>query len=274
MVPDSPMNARWLTEREKLVAVDRVSHNMIGIKDKAFKWNQIQEVFRDPKVYILCICGFCGGVTSGGLGYFGSALIKGDGFSGLNATLLQLPTGIIEFIVLPIAGWIASRYINVRCYVAIGTLCIPFAGFLGIRLTTLEYQWRLVGSTWVLYTFAVAPAMCYSLLAANFAGHTKRGFVNGLWFVVWACGNVAGAYFFKTHEAPRYFTGITALLAFTCGAMFMFLVFVFYCMWENKRRDRLYGVSNVVDGEADDEGIRDGFMDKTDFENKHFRYAY
>ncbi|KAG4433626.1 hypothetical protein IFR05_010902 [Cadophora sp. M221] len=273
MVPDSPLNARWLTEREKLVAVDRVSQNMIGIKDKSFKWNQIQEVFQDPKVLILCICGFCNGVGSGGLGYFGSALIKGYGFSYINATLLQLPTGMIEFIVLPIAGWIASRYVNVRCYVAIGTLCIPLGGFLGIRLTPLEYQWRLVGSTWVLYIFAVGAAISYSLLAANFAGHTKRAFVNGLWFVVWSCGNVAGANFFNTDEAPRYFTGITALLAFTCGTMLMFLVFALYCKWENNRRDRLYGVRNV-DGEADDEGIRVGFMDKTDIENKHFRFAY
>jgi hypothetical protein len=265
------MNARWLTEREKLVAVHRVSQNMIGIKDKAFKWNQIREAVLDPKVYILCVCGFCNGVGSGGLGYFGSALIKGYGFSGLMATLLQLPTGVIEFLVLPVAGWIASRYINVRCYVAVGTLFIPLGGFLGIRLTPLEYQWRLVGSTWLLYTFAVGAAMCYSLLAANFAGHTKRAFVNGLWFVVWSCGNVAGANFFKTDEAPRYFTGITALLAFTCGTMLMFLVFVLYCQWENKKRDR---VASIIGGEAIDEGIEAGFMDKTDIENKHFRYSY
>lgn len=247
---------------------------MFGIKDKAFKLGQLKEVFLDPKFYILCICGFCNGVGSGGLGYFGSALIKGYGFSGLLATLLQLPTGIIEFFVLPIAGWIASRYTNVRCYVAIVTLCIPVGGFLGIRLTSLEHRWSLVGSTWILYTFAVGAAMSYSLLAANFAGHTKRAFVNGLWFVVWSCGNVAGANFFKTNEAPRYFTGITALLAFTCATMLMFLVFALYCRWENKRRDRLYGVANLVDGEANDEGIRAGFMDKTDIENKHFRYAY
>ncbi|GKT61276.1 MFS allantoate transporter [Colletotrichum tofieldiae] len=274
IVPDSPMNARWLNEREKLVAVDRVSQSMIGIKDKAFKWRQIQEAFLDPKVFILCICGFCNGVGSGGLGYFGSALLKGYGFSGINATLLQLPTGIIEFIVLPISGWVASRYINARCYVAVVTLSIPFAGFLGIRLTSLEHQWRLVGSTWILYVFAIGAAACYSLLAANFAGHTKRSFVNGLWFVVWACGNVAGTNFFKAEEAPRYFTGITALLSFTSGTMVMFFVFAFYCKWENKRRDRVYGVRDVDDGEADDEGIRAGFMDKTDIENKHFRYAY
>lgn len=247
---------------------------MIGIKNKSFKWKQILEAVMDPKLYILCLCGFCNGVASGGLGYFGSALIKGFGFSGLNATLLQLPTGILEFIVLPIAGWIASRYINVRCYVAIVTLCIPLGGFLGIRLTSLEHQWRLVGSTWLLYIFAVGAAVSYSLLAANFAGHTKRAFVNGFWFVVWSCGSVAGANFFKADEAPRYFTGITALLAFTSATMFMFLVFVLYCKWENNRRDRLYGVRDVVNGDADEEGIQAGFMDKTDMENTSFRYAY
>ncbi|KAK6221633.1 allantoin permease [Colletotrichum tabaci] len=242
IVPDSPMAARWLNEREKLVAVDRVSQNMIGIKDKAFKWKQIQEAFLDPKVYILCICGFCNGVGSGGLGYFGSALLKGYGFSGINATLLQLPTGIIEILRHPpdvLGAPVEARWIHL-----------------------------------ILYVFGIGAASCYSLLAANFAGHTKRSFVNGLWFVVWAWGNVAGTNFFKADEAPRYFTGIIALLSFTSGTMVMFIVFALYCKWENKRRDLVYGVRDVVDGEADDEGIRAGFLDKTDIENKHFRYAY
>ena len=267
------MNAWWLTDKEKLVAIDRVSQNMIGIKDKKFKPHHIKEVFMDPKVYLLCASGFAIGIASGGLGYFGSAIIKGFGFSGLDATLLQLPTGILEFIVLPISGWIASRYKNVRIYVTVVTLLIPLGGFLGIRLTGLEHRWRLVGSTWLLYISAVGPAMCYSLLAANFAGHTKRAFINGLWFVVWSAGTVAGSNFFKANEAPRYFTGITALLVSSIAFKVVLLMLRFYMSWENKRRDRLYGVEEIVDGEAGQEAIQAGFMDKTDIENKHFRYV-
>jgi hypothetical protein len=90
---------------------------MIGIKDEHFKPHQIKEALIDPKFWLLCLSGFCNGVVSGGLGNFGSALIKGFGFSGLNATLLQLPTGIAEFICLPIAGWIAHsiRTRDVSC---------------------------------------------------------------------------------------------------------------------------------------------------------------
>jgi hypothetical protein len=43
---------------------------------------------------------------------FASALIKGFGFSGINATLLQLPTGAVEAVVVPICGIIATYVIK------------------------------------------------------------------------------------------------------------------------------------------------------------------
>lgn len=56
--------------------------------------------------------------------------------------------------------------------------------------------------------------------------------------------------------------------------MVLFFLFSFYCKWENKRRNRVYGARDDIDGEADDQGIQAGFMDKNDTDNKQFRYAY
>jgi hypothetical protein len=86
------MTARWLTPKERAVAVDRVSENMIGIKDSSFRPYQVREALVDHRLWILCLMGVANGIVSGGIGNFGSALIKGYGFSGVDATLLQLPT--------------------------------------------------------------------------------------------------------------------------------------------------------------------------------------
>jgi nitrate/nitrite transporter NarK len=267
------MSARWLTPSERLIVVNRVSGNMMGIMDKSFKAHQVREALLDPRLWLLYLAGAANGIVSGGLGYFASALIKGYGFSGLNATLLQLPTGILELIALPVAGWIASRYKNMRCIVYVVFSLIPLGGLLGIRLTSLDHQWSLMGSTWLLYIFAVQSSMSYSLLASNVAGHTKRATANGLWFVIWSAGSVGGVNSFNADEAPRYFSGITVLCSCMVASMVLILILRHAMWWENRRRDKKYGVRDVVSGEADDEGIRSGFLDRTDVENKHFRYA-
>ena len=93
LCPDSPVEAKFLTDREKAVVIEKVSQNSMGIKDKTFKKYQIVEAVSDITVWLLVFGGLGCGVINGGSSNFQSALIKGFGFSGLNATALQLQSG-------------------------------------------------------------------------------------------------------------------------------------------------------------------------------------
>lgn len=48
-LPDSPASARWLTPREKTIAIKRVAGNRTGTKNTEFKWAQVRESFMDVK---------------------------------------------------------------------------------------------------------------------------------------------------------------------------------------------------------------------------------
>lgn len=50
-VPDSPMTARFLNEREKVVAIERLSHQSSGIENKTWKREQFIEAMTDWKVW-------------------------------------------------------------------------------------------------------------------------------------------------------------------------------------------------------------------------------
>lgn len=54
-MPDLPSTARFLTEEERIVAVERVVVNRQGIKNRHFKTYQMWQMFRDPKTWILFI---------------------------------------------------------------------------------------------------------------------------------------------------------------------------------------------------------------------------
>jgi MFS family permease len=267
VMPDSPASARFLTHKQRIVAIDRIAANMIGVKTKQFQARQVLEAVFDVKVVCLNLIALGCGVVNGGVSNFASSLIKGYGFSGLTATLLQLPTGAFEFLLIPLCGLAAGYFKNSRCII-LAVICLPpLGGLLGIRLTPLTHRWSLVGCTWLQYLVGAPVILSWNLLTTNIAGHTKRSTANGLWFCFYAAGNIAGANIFFSREAPRYFSAVVGLIVCYAGMVVVILGLMGWMKWENKRRDRKYGVGE------DEQAVIDGFGDLTDKEAKHFRYA-
>ena len=213
------------------------------------------------------------GVINGGVSNFASSLIKGYGFSGIYATLLQLPTGAFEAAIVPICGIIATYVPNSRCLVLAVVSLIPFGGLLGIRFTSLDHRWTLVGCTWLQYIIGAPVIVSWNILSTNVAGHTKRAVANGVWFTLYAAGNVAGANIFFAHEAPRYYSGLTGLLVCYAGMIVLALILYGAMRWENARRDKGLRAENIGTEDVPSKAILDGFKDMTDMESKHFRYA-
>ena len=52
-LPDTPMNARFMSEKQTVALLKHVSVNHTGIKHPGFKWDQISEVVKDPQIWIL-----------------------------------------------------------------------------------------------------------------------------------------------------------------------------------------------------------------------------
>ncbi|KAL2845740.1 major facilitator superfamily domain-containing protein [Aspergillus pseudoustus] len=271
VMPDSPSSAKFLTNRQRIIAVQRVSENMIGVKTKQYKFRQALELAYDIKVHCILFIGVACGIINGGVSNFASSLIKGYGFSGIYATLLQLPTGAIEAVVVPICGLVSTYVRDSRCIVLAVVCLIPFGGLLGIRFTDIDHRWTLVGCTWLQYIIGAPVIVSWNLLSTNVAGHTKRSIANGLWFTLYAGGNVAGSNIFFAREAPRYYSALTGLLV--CYAGMIILAGVAYAAMkiENIRRDRKMGGDESV--RRQERAVLDGFKDLTDMESEDFRYA-
>ncbi|QLG74637.1 hypothetical protein HG535_0G05200 [Zygotorulaspora mrakii] len=271
LAPDSPANARFLNHEEKLKVIKRVSKNQMGIKDTKFKIYQTYEALKDLNVWILAIIGLGCGVVNGGTSNFISSLIRGFGFSGLNATLLQLPTGAIEFVCVFAAGLIAiTTKKNIRT-ILLFLLCIPtLAGLIGIHLIPLEHKWALVGCCWLLYIIGGPVIMCWVLMNATIAGSSKHSTAKIMWFLMYTSGNIVGSKIMYANEAPKYISGMKGLIGSYGGMMFLSIIYFALMFFRNKSRNS----KGPLTPEMEREGIINGFKDKTDFENRYFRYAY
>lgn len=58
LFPSSPMQAWFLTAREKEIAVRRLATNNTGIHTGRFKWKQVKETFLDPQLYVYGVYSF------------------------------------------------------------------------------------------------------------------------------------------------------------------------------------------------------------------------
>lgn len=66
-LPDSPVKAKFITEREKAIAIDRVRADQTGIENKTFKKEQMLEAFKDPKTWLMFFFNIWISIPNGGL---------------------------------------------------------------------------------------------------------------------------------------------------------------------------------------------------------------
>ena len=92
-----------------------------------------------------------------------------------------------------------------------------------------------------------------------------------IWFG--ACvGNIAGPFFYKSEQAPKYSLGIGSLLVANFIELGIFFVLRYTFMWENKRKER---IREQMRQNGSIEALNHtAFMDLTDKENPNFEYVY
>jgi predicted MFS family arabinose efflux permease len=69
VLPDSPAKASFLTETERVIAVQRTLKNKTGTVEatEVFEWSQVWEAAQDPQAWFLVLYTFCVNLCNGGL---------------------------------------------------------------------------------------------------------------------------------------------------------------------------------------------------------------
>lgn len=66
-LPDNPVKAKFLSERQKAIAIDRVRADQTGIENKTWKRDQMIEAFTDPKTWLMVLFNLWISIPNGGL---------------------------------------------------------------------------------------------------------------------------------------------------------------------------------------------------------------
>ncbi|KAF2489062.1 major facilitator superfamily transporter allantoate [Lophium mytilinum] len=268
-LPDSPMHARWLSDSDRALAVERVRGNRTGIKTHVWKWRKCRECFTDIQCWILVATFFLDDIPAGGVASFGSIVVKGFGYSALNSTLLLVPLSVIQAITILFGGFMTTRFTNIRPWLITGCQIPALIGAILLYTLPRSNQRGLLGSYYVVQTHGIVGTLTMSLVSSNFAGYTKKGTVGAMMYVAFCVGQVVAPQLFLSPEAPVYQTAFQA--SFTCFALCiaLSLVLCFYLIWENKRRDKL------ANEKTEAQTAESEFLELTDKQQREvFRYRY
>ena len=98
LLPSHITTARFLTDEQKYLALERIRLNNTGTQNTTFKWSQVKECFLDVKQWMFVLCVFCVSLVSGGISAFGPLIIRGFGFDPFQSILFNMIPGAIGIV--------------------------------------------------------------------------------------------------------------------------------------------------------------------------------
>lgn len=279
LLPDSPVTAKFVTEREKAIVVDRLRADQTGVENKRFKREQLAEALADPKTWLMVFFHLVISIPNGGLTNFSPLIIQGLGADAQRSTLLMMPTGIVQTASSYVCNggvFLCARYLPGRqcraAWVALGILVGLVSSVFLYALPLDAFRARLA-ALYMSYFYLGPYVVSLGLVAANTAGHTKKVTVNALVFAAYCASNIVAPQFFRPGQAPLYPLGVGAVLGSYVLAALTMGLYAAYCWAENRRRDAAVAAASGGQG-ATGAAADTSFQDLTDKQNIHFRYVW
>ncbi|KAF6800330.1 MFS transporter [Colletotrichum sojae] len=267
VLPDSPSNAWFLSQRERLVAVKRVSDNETGIKNKAFEKKQGLVGFFDPKTLLLFTSVFAAAIPNGVVNSFSTVIIRDMGFDTTKTTQLKSVGDAVQIVALLIGGTFILNIPDSRLITAsvANLLCTVSAACMAYL--PASNTWGRLFAFWLVNSQSVGFTVSLTTISSNMAGYTHRSLASAMVFTAYCWGNFAGPFVVKPSEAPHFRGATIGLLVGYAIKFVCHLSLLFYMFFVNQYRKNEYG-------EPDRERSKEaGMRDQTEFENMDFRYV-
>lgn len=290
------LSARFLNETEKAQAMERLRANQTGARNFEFKFKHVLEVALEPKTYL-----FIGMVMLVNIGamvtnVFGPLILSGLGFGTYNTSLLNMPFGALQFIVILLASYLAQKAKLKGPILA--TIMAPVVAGLAVLYSVprgKSNQGPLLAGYYLLAFLFGGNPLLVTWIVGNTAGQTKQSVMMSLYNAASGAGNIVGPLLFNEKDAPQYIPGLRACLGIFSTMVAVVGIQVANLMILNKMQsrrrvrngkrahmvdhsmqDKYHGVEedNISEEAGAEQVGNNAFLDLTDRENDEFVYIY
>lgn len=277
-------SARFLNEKERLQAVERLRANQTGIGSQDFEMSEAIEVFLEPKTYLWIGMSLLLNVGAAVTNTFGPLILSGLGFNKYITSLLNMPFGAVQFIIILLASYAAQKA-RLKAPVLLFLVLPVLAGLAMLYAIPRKDTGALLGGYYLLAFLFGGNPLIVSWIVGNTAGTTKKSIVMSLYNAGSSAGNIVGPLLFSASDAPTYHPGLRSTLAIFVTLAVVILIQLVNLIFLNKLQARkrvTNGKSAVIHDvsmedhyvDIDTEGVGEHAFDLTDGKNDEFVYIY
>ncbi|KAK0335539.1 hypothetical protein LTR91_017035 [Friedmanniomyces endolithicus] len=248
LLPDGITSARFLTERDKQIALHFVARNQrldVG-KQQGLRIREMLEGFKDPKSWIPAFCYFGCNVSYASLPLFVPTIISEMGkWSPAQSNGLSAPPYLLCFFYIITVCWLSDRFKMRGPFCALSAT-IGAIGFI-ILATATKTGARYFALFMAVQIFA-SVALLLAWTANIHATESKRAGGYVVLATVGQCGPLLGTNVFPDSEKPYFRTGMWISAAFCLLVAILSLVLSTWLIFENRKMAR-EGVPKVEEYE-------------------------
>ncbi|KAJ6785667.1 hypothetical protein PWT90_00960 [Aphanocladium album] len=275
-LPNSPVEAKWLTVDEKIHTIDTIRATHAGISNKSFKGSQLVEALTDPKSWLFIFHMFFNELPNNTSQQLPLILV-GFGFTPAQSALFNIAKPLWgSFLICVSAAMLYKTNLGVGYTCAISY--IPcFVGGLIMLTAPWDNKVALVVGTQI-STFKPSYLLGLSWAGTTTIGYTKKLYVMSTCIVAASIANMISPEFWQTKYKPRYILPWAFMTAFWFISPIMCLIIRFYLDSENKKRAAILAQRS---GDSDSDVLEVGSelvhlnhddLDLTDRQNLRFVY--
>lgn len=232
-------SARFLSDEDKPKAIERLRANQTGTGSRDFKWSHVLELALDTKTYLWISMSLLLNVGASVTNTFGPLIISGFGFDKFITSLMNMPFGALQFLIILFASWSAQRFRNKSIILAF--LCLPVIAGLAMLYTishTDSHQGSLLAGYYLLAFLFGGNPLIVAWIVGNTAGTTKKSTVMSVYNAASSAGNIIGPLLFNSRDAPTYHPGLRAVLGIFIALAACVILQALNLMFLNKLQER------------------------------------
>ncbi|KAH9938379.1 MFS general substrate transporter [Fomitopsis serialis] len=276
-MPDSPSHAKFLTEEERIIAIERIRDDQGGTENKKLKKDQLFEALTDLRTWLIVLSTLLTNIPNGGLANFSNIIVKGYGYTTKQTLILTAPSGLIGFFTTILVGWWSDRT-NERMLPIVFVLIPTIVGAaLLVAMNGTRDKGVILFAVYIIGTYGSSLSQIYAYNASNTSGHTKKVTLNAMTLATFCVANIIGTETFQPKDAPGYLPGKISILVLLSAEIFLCFFMRWYNLHLNKKKrkviEQLKEANGWSDADVDRERERHAFMDMTDMQNPYFVYT-
>ncbi|KIV95264.1 hypothetical protein PV10_02937 [Exophiala mesophila] len=216
-MPLNPEEAWFLNKEEKETMAARKRRDVVYRGKKTFSWPAIRATIIDPTVYLTAIVQFSHGAATLGFSIFLPTIIRGMGYTNLQANYLTVPvycTGAISVILF---STIADKFQR-RAILIVAAMVPPVIGYsiiIGSANKAAGYAAMFIVVTGL---FCVVSVLI-TWTSMNLAPDEKRAFALPFIFTFGGVSGALASFLYRTDDAPRYVQGNSISLGLEAVAL-------------------------------------------------------